>query len=191
MANDRSSKKISKEMDDFLQRLFPICRSITGNGNRETLKILQEIVPLEIKEYPSGTPVYDWVIPKEWNIRDAFIKDENGNRIVDFNQSNLHVVSYSLPIHKRISFEDLKNNIHFKKDLPEAIPYRTNYYSENWGFCVTKEQLDKLADTVGPLEVCIDSSFDENGSVKTVSFSLSRDHYDRVNGKLCLYNRPK
>ena len=114
MANDRSSKKISKEMDDFLQRLFPICRSITGNGNRETLKILQEIVPLEIKEYPSGTPVYDWVIPKEWNIRDAFIKDENGNRIVDFNQSNLHVVSYSLPIHKRISFEDLKNNIHFK-----------------------------------------------------------------------------
>ena len=165
MVDDRLSNKTSEEMDLFLKRLFPVCRSITGKGNRKTLKILQEIIPLEIKEYPSGTPVYDWVIPKEWNIRDAFIKDENGSRIVDFHQSNLHVISYSLPIKKKISFEDLKQKIHYLEDLPKAIPYRTTYYHENWGFCVTKAQLDKLANAVGELEVCIDSSLDENGSL--------------------------
>lgn len=165
MSNARVNNNISEEMNSFLKRLFPICRSITGNGNRETLRILQEIVPFEIKEYPSGAEVYDWVIPKEWNIRDAWIKDGGGNRIIDFKQSNIHVVSYSLPINQKMSFEDLKLHLHYSEDLPEAIPYRTTYYNQNWGFCVTKAQFDALANIDGELEVCIDSSLNESGSL--------------------------
>ena len=148
---------IANEMNALLQRLFPITRSLTGNGNRETLEILKEVIPLDIIEYPSGGKVYDWTIPDEWNIKDAWIKDSKGNKIIDFNNSNIHVVGYSEPINKKMTFDDLKSNLHYLEDLPDAIPYRTTYYNRNWGFCVNKAQYDTLKDVEGSLEVCIDS----------------------------------
>jgi aminopeptidase-like protein len=156
----------TKEIDFLLKRLFPITRSITGNGNRETLKILQEYIPLKIKEYPSGQQVYDWVIPKEWNINDAWIKDEKGKKLIDFKNSNLHVVSYSIPIHKKIKWEELKNHLFYLKDLPDAIPYRTSYYNENWGFCLSYNQFLELESKYEgkELEIFIDSTL-ENGSL--------------------------
>lgn len=154
----------TKQIDHYLHCLFPITRSITGNGNRETLKILQEIVPLEIKEYPSCQKVYDWVIPKEWNIKDAWIKNSKGDKIVDFQKNNLHVVSYSIPVHKRLMFSELKKHLHYRKDLPEAIPYRTSYYEETWGFCVSYNDLKSHFREDEEYEVYIDSSL-INGSL--------------------------
>ncbi len=134
----------TEEIDHYLSRLFPLTRSLTGEGNRETLKILQEIIPLDIKEYPSGQRVYDWIIPKEWNIRDAWIKNSQGVKIIDFQKSNIHVVNYSIPIHKKISFDILKEHLYFRKDLPEAIPYRTAYYKRDWGFCMAYNDFKEL-----------------------------------------------
>ncbi len=133
-----------EEINKFLKRLFPITRSITGNGNRETLKILQEIIPLTIKEYPIGEDVYDWKIPKEWNIQDAWIKNSKGEKVVDFQKSNLHVVSYSTPIHEKLTFDEFKHHLHYIEELPDAIPYRTTYYKENWGFCLSFNDFNKF-----------------------------------------------
>jgi aminopeptidase-like protein len=155
----------TKEIDQFLRRLFPICRSITGEGNRKTLQILNEIVPLEIKEYPSGTQVFDWTIPPEWEISDAYIQNKLGERLVDFHVSNVHVVSYSQPVQEKMTFGKLKSHLHYLKDLPEAIPYRTSYYKNDWGFCLNYYQYKALEKDGGPFEVVIDSSFKENGSL--------------------------
>ena len=168
MENGELRINYEKEIDSYLKRLLPITRSITGDGNRETLKILQEIIPLDILEYPTGQKVYDWTIPKEWNIKDAWIKDSNGNKIIDFKENNLHTVSYSTPIHKKMKFKKLKEHLHYKEDLPEAIPYRTSYYNESWGFCLSyndynskfKIQNSKLDE----FEVIIDSEL-SNGSM--------------------------
>lgn len=154
----------AKQIDDYLHRLFPITRSITGGGNRETLRILQEVVPLEIKEYPSGQHVYDWVIPKEWNIKDAWIKNSKGEKIVDFKKNNLHLVSYSVPVHKKLMFSELKKHLHYREELPEAIPYRTTYYEETWGFCVSYNDLSASFNEKEEYEVYIDSSL-ANGSL--------------------------
>jgi len=160
-----SSSSMCAEIDQYMRRLFPITRSITGPGNRETLHILQELVPLAIKEYLSGAPVYDWIIPDEWQVRDAWIKDTDGNKLVDFQQSNIHLVSYSEPVHKKVKYEDLKDHLHTQPDMPDAIPYRTSYYKRDWGFCITHEQSDHLQQTSTPLEVFVDSEFDPNGSL--------------------------
>lgn len=154
-----------KIIDDYLKRLFPITRSITGNGNRKTLEILQEIIPLSILEYPSGASVYDWTIPREWNIKDAWIKNSSGQKIVDFQNSNLHVMSYSKPIDQKMKLCDLKEHLYYREDLPHAIPYRTSYYNENWGFCVSYEDYKTLFNDEEIYEVCIDSSFDDSGSL--------------------------
>ena len=135
---------IARSIDHLLQRLFPIPRSLTGEGNRLSLKILQEIVPIKLLEYPAGTKVYDWVIPNEWNIREAWIKDANGNKLIDFKECNLHVVGYSEPVNKTISFSELSNNLHRLGDESDAIPYRTTYYKKDWGFCVTGKQYESL-----------------------------------------------
>lgn len=158
---------LTKEIDTLLHQLFPITRSITGEGNRETLKILQEIVPLKIIEYPTGQKVYDWNIPKEWNIKDAWIKNSKGEKIIDFKNSNLHVVSYSIPIDKKIEWGELKSHLHYLEDLPEAIPYRTSYYNESWGFCLSYSQFSVLNSQLqddDELEVYIDSKI-EDGSL--------------------------
>src|SRR5690348_6043415 len=123
-----------EEMFRLIEELYPICRSITGNGVRGTLRILQRHIPLEIREIPSGTQVFDWTVPKEWNIRDAYVKDTRGNRVVDFEKSNLHVVNYSVPVRRRMSFAELKEHLFTLPERPDWIPYRTSYYKESWGF---------------------------------------------------------
>ena len=155
---------IAALFDLWMRRLFPITRSLTGEGNRETLRLLQELVPLTIHEVPSGTPVYDWTVPDEWNIADAWIKDRTGRRIVDFRRSNLHVVSYSEPVRGSMDWNTLKSHLYVHADLPDAIPYRTTYYCRTWGFCVTHAQYREMEADDGPFEVCIDAML-EPGSL--------------------------
>ena len=145
-----------KRMHELMTRLFPLCRSITGNGVRETLRILQESIPLVMHEVPSGTPVFDWVMPKEWNIRSAWIQDSKGNTIVDFSNNNLHVVGYSLPVDARLPLAELQEHLHSIPEQPDAIPYVTSYYKEQWGFCMTHRVLQSLADDT--YHVFIDST---------------------------------
>ena len=136
---------VEREMYDLCTKMFPICRSITGNGVRETLKILREVVPeITVHEVPSGTKVFDWTVPKEWNIRDAWIKDSSGNKILDFKETNLHVLGYSLPLDKTVTLEELKSMIYTQPDQPDAIPYVTSYYKERSGFCMTEIQKNSL-----------------------------------------------
>ena len=156
------AEKTGAEMFRFMEELFPICRSITGDGIRETLRRIGERIPLELHEVPSGTEVFDWTVPKEWNIRDAYIEDPNGRRVVDLADSNLHVVSYSVPVDARMPLSELKEHIHTLPDQPDLVPYRTSYYSEAWGFCMAHEKFQSLED--GEYVVRIDSSL-EAGSL--------------------------
>jgi aminopeptidase-like protein len=149
-------------MTSLIAELYPICRSITGDGVRKTLRILQRYMPLEIHEVPSGTQVLDWTVPREWNIRTAFIRDARGRKIVDFEKSNLHVVSYSVPFKGRLSREELRRHLFSIPENPEWIPYRTTYYRENWGFCVSHRQFMELEE--GDYDVVVDSSL-ENGAL--------------------------
>jgi aminopeptidase-like protein len=145
-------------MYDLVCELYPICRSLTGEGVRDSLRIIDRHVPLEITEVPSGTRVYDWKVPKEWNIQAAWIADSKGNRVVDFANSNLHVLGYSTPVRGRMSLADLRSHLHTIPEHPDWIPLRTSYYSENWGFCLAQSVLEKLAEDV--YEVNIDSSLE-------------------------------
>jgi aminopeptidase-like protein len=142
----------------LIEELYPICRSITGNGVRQSLKLLQRTVPLAVYEVPTGTPVFDWTVPKEWNIWDAYIKNAAGERVVDFKRSNLHVLNYSVPIRRKISLSELKAHLFTLPETPDWIPYRTSYYRETWGFCLSHNQLENMKD--GDYEVCIESSLD-------------------------------
>ncbi len=145
-----------EEMHALIRELYPICRSITGDGVRETLRILQRQVPLEIHEVPSGTPVFDWTVPREWNLRSAWIATRDGHRVVDARTSNLHVMSYSTPVRGRFALAELREHLYSLPDRPDWIPYRTSYYQEAWGFCVTQKQLDAL--TEPEYDVCIDTT---------------------------------
>jgi len=155
-------KNIGIEMHELMTKLFPICRSITGNGVRETLKKIQIHIPIQINEVQSQTKVFDWTIPKEWNIQDAYVIDPNGKKIIDFKNSNLHVVCYSIPIHKKMELSELKPHIHTLPEMPDAIPYLTSYYNEDWGFCMSHNEFKKLQE--GEYEIMIDSTL-ENGSL--------------------------
>jgi len=125
--------------------LFPICRSITGNGTKKTLRIIKKKIPqLRIIKIKSGTKVFDWKIPSEWNINDAYILDKNGSKIVDFKKNNLHIVGYSYPVNKILSKKNLLKNLHSLKSLPDAIPYLTSYYKKYWGFCITEKFKENL-----------------------------------------------
>ena len=136
---------IGNEMYALCDRLFPICRSITGNGVRETLRVLQSICPaMTLHEVLTGTQVFDWTVPKEWNIRDAWIKNSKGEKILDFAKSNLHVMGYSIPVNQKVTLEELLPLIHTQPDQPDAIPYVTSYYKERYGFCMSQEQKDTL-----------------------------------------------
>jgi aminopeptidase-like protein len=149
-------------MYQLITDLYPICRSITGQGVRESLRLLRQHIPLEIHEIPSGTPVFDWTVPKEWNVRDAYVKNAKGEKIIDFKESNLHLVSYSRPIHQKMSLAELQPHLFSIADQPDWIPYRTSYYSENWGFCLSHHKLQSLED--GEYEIYIDTSL-EDGSL--------------------------
>jgi aminopeptidase-like protein len=146
------------QMYHLISNLYPICRSITGDGVRKTLNILQEYIPLEIHEVSTGTQVFDWTVPKEWNIRDAYVKNAQKEKVIDFQKSNLHVLNYSIPIQTKMPLSELKEHLFSMSDRPDWIPYRTSYYSENWGFCLTHRQLERLED--GEYEVYIDSTLE-------------------------------
>jgi aminopeptidase-like protein len=146
-------------MMNLITRLFPICRSITGNGVRQTLDIISEVIPLDRYEIPTGTQVFDWEVPREWNIREAWIKNSKGEKIVDFADNNLHILNYSVGIHKTIPLEELKKHLYTIPAQPDLIPYRTSYYEENWGFCMSFNQMNSLQDDT--YEVHIDASIDK------------------------------
>ena len=148
-----------RDLHRFAAELYPICRSITGDGLRRTLASIQNRIPLEIREVPSGTPVFDWTVPKEWNIRDAYIRNSAGRKVVDFQLSNLHVLNYSVPVHATLPLSELRPHLFTLPEHPDWIPYRTSYYQENWGFCLSHNQLLALED--GDYEVCIDSSLED------------------------------
>jgi aminopeptidase-like protein len=147
---------VGQAMHRLIAELYPICRSITGDGLRKTLRILQGHIPLELREVPTGTKVFDWTVPKEWNICDAYVKNSKGERVIDFQQSNLHVVNYSLPVRRRMSLTELKEHLFTLPSHPDWIPYRTSYYNDSWGFCLSQRQLDLLKED--DYEVCIDST---------------------------------
>ena len=146
-----------KSMYDLAVRLFPICRSITGDGFRQSLGIIREQVPeMQVFEVPSGTEVFDWTVPKEWNIRGGWIRRKNGETVIDFSNSNLHVLGYSLPIHLLVNRDELLEHIYTQPEQPDWIPYVTSYYKERWGFCMTEHQKEQLTDE--EYEVFIDST---------------------------------
>lgn len=150
------STRLGRELHELVAALFPICRSITGDGLRQSLRLLQQRVPLLLREVPTGTQVFDWTVPKEWNIRDAYILNSKGKRVVDYKQNNLHVVNYSIPVRVRMNQAELKQHIYALPATPDWIPYRTSYYKETWGFCMSQHKLDELPDD--EYEVCIDST---------------------------------
>ncbi len=151
-----SYETLGQEMHSLGQRLFPICRSITGPGFLQTLDILEEVTgPMQRHRFATGSKVFDWTVPKEWAIRDAWIKNDRGEKVIDFKKSNLHVVSYSTPVHETMSLETLQQYLHSLPDQPTAIPYLTSYYKERWGFCLSQNQRDALKP--GNYEVFIDS----------------------------------
>jgi aminopeptidase-like protein len=146
-------------LEGLVRELYPICRSITGDGLRQTLRAIQARIPLELREVPSGTKVLDWTVPLEWNIRDAYVADLQGRRVIDFRQHNLHVVNYSEPVRRRMTLAELRPHLHCLPAHPDWIPYRTSYYERTWGFCLTANALAALPD--GEYDVCIDSSLTE------------------------------
>lgn len=152
-------KKYGREIYDLIVKLYPIHRSITGNGVRESLAIIGEHIPLEIHEAPSGTVVYDWIVPKEWNIKDAYVKDESGNKIIDIEDSNLHVMNYSVAVNKKVNLDELKKHLFTLPDYPEWIRYVTSYYKEEWGFSLPHNQYESLKE--GAYEVFIDSTLED------------------------------
>ncbi len=149
---------IGDEIYGLVCELYPFCRSITGDGVRETLRTVGREIPLEIQEIPSGTGVLDWTIPKEWNVKDAYIKNPRGEKVIDFANSNLHVVGYSVPVKKRMPLAELKRHLYTLPEYPDWIPFRATYYKENWGFCLSYNQLMKLTDD--EYEVYIDSKLE-------------------------------
>ena len=168
---------LGQRMYAFAERLYPICRSITGNGLRETLRIIQKEIPLTLHEVATGTAVFDWVVPREWNIRDAYIKNSRGEKIVDFQQNNLHVLNYSTPINARMSLEELRSHLFTLPEMPDWIPHRTSYFNDNWGFCITHRLLEAMPDD--EYEVVIDSSL-EPGSLTYGEFTIPGESEEQI-----------
>jgi aminopeptidase-like protein len=154
--SSREEDSVGAQMYRLIEDLYPLCRSITGAGLRETLRQIRRHVPLTVHEVPTGTPVLDWTVPREWNIRDAYVKNMRGERVIDFGKCNLHVMGYSVPIHRTMSLTELTPHLFTLPDHPDWIPFRTSFYREDWGFCLTQRQLAEL--TAGEYEVRIDAS---------------------------------
>jgi aminopeptidase-like protein len=159
VANHKEFEHSGPFMHQLITQLFPICRSITGDGVRETLRILQGHIPLKILEVPSGTKVFDWTVPREWNIRDAFVLDPQGRKIIDFKKSNLHVLGYAAPVDRELSLAELQQHLHSLEDQPDAIPWVTSVYEERWGFCLTHNERARLKE--GTYRAVIDSELKE------------------------------
>lgn len=170
-------RDVGGAIHELIRLLFPICRSITGEGVRRTLRILREHIPLEIKEVPTGTRVFDWIVPKEWNIRDAFIEDPQGRKIVEFARSNLHVLNYSVPVKATVPLEELKRHLYTLPEHPDWVPYKTSYYQENWGFCLSHRQF--LALEEGDYRVVVDSTL-EDGHLRYGEYLLAGESKEEV-----------
>ena len=168
---------VGERLTDLIERLFPICRSITGEGVRQTLSILSEYIDLDIHEVPSGSRVLDWTVPQEWSIEDAYVARSDGTRVIDFRESNLHVVSYSVPVRARMSRAELLNHLHSLPDQPDLIPYRTSYYQESWGFCAAHDVVTALPED--DYEVVIDSRL-RPGSLTYGEFVVPGESDDEV-----------
>ncbi len=173
----RKDDQIGDDLHRMIERLYPICRSITGNGVRETLKIISEFITLEITEVPSGTRVFDWSVPDEWNIHDAYVKNSRGERVVDFQALNLHVLNYSTPVEKTLTLDELKKHLFTLPDHPDWIPYRTSYHDRNWGFCLSHNQFLELPED--DYEVRIDSTL-EAGSLTYGEYLIKGESSDEV-----------
>jgi aminopeptidase-like protein len=168
---------LKKELENYFDRLWPITRSLTGNGNRKTLGILSELVALRIIEVPSGTKCFDWTVPAEWNINEAWIKDSNGNIIIDVAENNLHILGYSEPFKGNLTFDELRPHLYSLPDQPGLIPYLTSYYQRRWGFCLSHDQLLRL-DKNDTYEVLIDSTLDQKGSM-TIGEAIIKGKSDK------------
>jgi len=180
-------------MMPLMERLFPICRSITGEGVRQTLDVIGRMVPLERTQVPTGTQCFDWEVPREWNIRDAFVKNSKGERVIDFKAHNLHVVNYSAPVDTKLTLDELQGHLHSLPDQPTAIPYRASYYNEGWGFCLSHDRRQRLEDDT--YHVVIDSTLApgvldygecrlEGAGPQTVFFSTYLCHPTLANDQL-------
>ena len=167
---------MKNEIEKYFDRLWPLNRSLTGNGNRQTLKILSELIDLQITEVPSGTECFDWTVPPEWNVKEAWIKDSTGNKIVDFSKNNLYLLGYSIPVNRKLLLSELKEHIYTLPDQPDLIPYFTSYYKERWGFCMSHNQFISLQED--DYEVLIDSFLDPNGSM-TIGEAVLNGSSDR------------
>ncbi|BCP53488.1 aminopeptidase [Kaistia sp. 32K] len=154
-----NAEAIGVEIYGLIAELFPICRSVAGDGVRETLRRMQRAIPLTIHEVPTGTQVFDWTIPREWNIREAYIRNEAGERVVDFRHNNLHVMNYSVAVRATLELAELRKHIFTLPEQPDVIPYRKSYYEPAWGFCMTHRAM--LALPEGRYEVVIDASHDD------------------------------
>jgi aminopeptidase-like protein len=173
-----NADEIGREIYGRICQMYPICRSITGDGFRQTLAMIAKDIRLDVHEVPTGTRVFDWTVPREWNIRDAYVKNARGERVIDFARSTLHVMSYSVPVKARMSLAALRPHLHTLPDHPEWIPYRTSYYKEDWGFCLSQRQLERL-DESETYDVCIDSSLTD-GSLTYGEFVIPGDSEDEV-----------
>jgi aminopeptidase-like protein len=168
---------IGAEAYALMGRLFPVCRSLTGSGVRATFDVLEEQIPLERTEIPSGTQVFDWTVPDEWNVRDAYIATADGTRVVDFRRSSLHLVSYSEPVRTRMSLEALRERLYTLPDQPDVVPYRTSYYHRTWGFCLSHRELLELEP--GEYDVVIDSKL-EPGHLTYAELALPGTSHEEV-----------
>ena len=145
-----------EELYKLVAELYPICRSITGDGVRRTLEIVDREIGLEVHEVPTGTQVLDWTVPREWNVRDAWVADPAGERVIDFQASNLHLLGYSVPVRATMPLAELREHLYTLPDHPDWVPWRTSYYAERWGFCASQRLVDSLPD--GDYEVCVDTT---------------------------------
>lgn len=169
---------MEKQLEQYFDALWPICRSISGNGLRSSFKILQEVIPFELIEVPTGTAVLDWKIPKEWNINDAYIITPDGKKIAEFKINNLHVINYSIPVNKTLSWEELKPHLHTLPNKPDAIPYLTTYYKETWGFCLTHHEYLQLPQE-GNYQVVIESTL-ADGAITYGQFILKGSSEEEI-----------
>jgi aminopeptidase-like protein len=179
LAPSIENEAIGEDIYALAAEIFPICRSITGDGVRRTIDVLAQHIPIQRHELPTGTPVLDWTVPKEWSITDAYIKNSEGERVVDFQRSNLHVVNYSAPVRQRMQISELKRHVFTLPDQPDLIPYRTCFYKEEWGFCMPHRQLEALEATGGEYEVVIESSL-EPGTLTWGEYLHAGDGTDEV-----------
>lgn len=178
-ASENQSAQLSagERIYALVRELYPICRSITGNGVRQSLAILGRHIPIDVTEVPTGTKVFDWTVPKEWNISDAYIENSSGDRVVDFRASNLHVLNYSAPVRKVLSLDELKAHIYTLPGQPDLVPYRTSYYEERWGFCMSQRSLDALPP--GNYKAVVDSTL-ADGSLTYGECVLPGDSEEEV-----------